>query len=88
VRAYVTDVQVNTTTAAAGFIQLKTGTGTNCGTGTANLSAILYSAATVNLQSFLDFRTPLFAPLQTAVCVTQTGTPATVVVEVHGYFAP
>jgi len=89
VRAYVTDVQVNTTTAGAGStLQLVTGTGTNCGTGTANLSAITYSGAAVALQSFLDMRTPLFAPLQSAVCVKQTATASTSVVEVHGYFAP
>jgi hypothetical protein len=92
VRAYVTDVQVNTTTTGtASAVQLKTGTGSNCGTGTANLSAITYStvtAAAPTLASFLGMRTPLIAPLQSAVCVTQTGTPGTAVVEVHGFFAP
>jgi hypothetical protein len=89
VRAYVTDVQVNTTVlSATSTFQLKTGTGTNCGTGTANLSAITYSGAAVGLLSMLDFRTPLIAPLQTAICVTQAGTAGTGVVEVHGYFAP
>jgi hypothetical protein len=92
VRAYVTDVQVNTTATGTGSaVQLVDGTGTNCGTATANLSAITYStvtAAAPTLLSMLDFRTPLFAPLQSAVCVKQTGTPATVTVEVHGYFAP
>lgn len=92
VRAYVTDVQVNTTTTGtASAVQLKTGTGTNCGTSTANLSAITYStvtAAAPALASFLGMRTPLIAPLQTAVCVTQTGTPGTATVEVHGFFAP
>jgi hypothetical protein len=92
VRAYVTDIQVNTTTTGtASAVQLVTGTGSNCGTGTANLSAITYStvtAAAPTLASFLGMRTPLFAPLQSAVCVKQTGTPGTAVVEVHGFFAP
>lgn len=90
VRAYVTDVQYNTTTAGAGsLLQLVTGTAANCGTGTANLSAITYSGAAVALQNTLGMRTPLVAPLQSAVCVKQTGaTPSTSVVEVHGYFAP
>jgi len=92
VRAYVTDIQVNTTTTGtASAVQLVTGTGSNCGTGTANLSAITYStvtAAAPALASFLGMRTPLIAPLQSAVCVKQTGTPATAVVEVHGFFAP
>lgn len=92
VRAYVTDIQVNTTTTGtASAVQLVTGTGTNCGTGVANLSAITYStvtAAAPALASFLGMRTPLIAPLQTAVCVKQTGTPGTATVEVHGFFAP
>jgi len=90
VRAYVTDIQINTTTAGTtSTIQLKTGTGSNCGTGTANLSAITYSSAVAALISALNMRTPLFAPLQSAVCVTQAGAVAsTAVVEVHGYFAP
>lgn len=90
VRAYVTDFQINTTTAGAGStLQLKTGTGSNCGTGTANLSAILYSGATVALQNAFGMRTPLFTPLQTEICATQVGaTPSTTTVEIHGYFAP
>lgn len=90
VRAYVTDVQYNTTVAGAGStLQLKTGTGSNCGTGTTNLSGILYSGAAVALQNSIGFRTPLIAPLQSAVCVQQVGaTPSTTTVEIHGYFAP
>jgi hypothetical protein len=90
VRAYVTDFQINTTTQGAGStLQLKTGTGSNCGTGTANLSAILYSGAAVALQNAFGIRTPLFTPLQTEICVAQVGaTPSTTTVEVHGYFAP
>lgn len=90
VRAYVTDFQINTTTAGAGsLLQPVTGTGANCGTGTANLSAITYSGAAVALQNVFGMRTPLIAPLQSAVCVKQTGaTPSTSVVEIHGFFAP
>jgi len=90
VRAYVTDFQFNTTTAgASSTLQLKTGTGSNCGTGTANLSAILYSGAAVALQNAFGIRTPLFTPLQTEICVAQVGaTPSTTTVEIHGYFAP
>ena len=90
VRAYVTDFQFNTTTAgAASTLQIKIGTGTNCGTGTANLSAILYSGAAIALQNAFGIRTPLFTPLQTEICVAQVGaTPSTTTVEIHGYFAP
>ncbi len=90
VRAYVTDFQINTTTGSTtGTLQLKTGTGTNCGTATANLSAITYSDVTPGLTNVLGMRTPLIAPLQSAVCVTQASAVAgTAVVEVHGFFAP
>lgn len=90
VRAYVTDIQINTTTAGTtSAIQLKTGTGTNCGTGTANLSAITYADTVANLTSVVGMRTPLIAPLQTAICATQAGAVAgTAIVEMHGFFAP
>lgn len=89
VRTYVTDFQINTTAAGTtSTLTLKTGTGSNCGTGTANLSAIVYPMA-VSISSFLGMRTPLIAPLQSAVCVTQGGgTAGTAVVEIHGFFAP
>jgi len=90
VRAYVTDIQINTTTAGTtSTIQLKTGTGSNCGTGTANLSAITYTNVAAALTSVIGMRTPLFTPLQTEICATQAGAVAgTSVVEIHGYFAP
>lgn len=89
-RLYITDIQLNTTTAGtATTIQLKDGTGSNCATGLANLSAITYANTAVGLQTFAGFRTPLIAPLSSAVCATQAGTtPGTTVVEVHGFIAP
>lgn len=90
VRAYITDFQINTTTAgSATTIQLVTGTGANCVTGNANLSAIAYPNTTVGIQSILGVRTPLAAPAGAAVCAKQAGTTAgTSVVELRGFFAP
>lgn len=91
VRPYVTDFQINTTTAGtATTIQLRAGTGSNCGTGTISLSQIFYPNTTVGITSVLGMRTPLFPNVtQQAVCATQAGTtPGTSVVEIHGYFAP
>lgn len=90
VRLYVTDEQINTTTAGTGTtIQLVDGTGSNCGTGTANLSAIAVPNTTVGLTSFLGMRTALIAPQGAAVCAKQAGTtPGTSIVEIHGYLAP
>lgn len=90
VRAYVTDFQIQTTATGAGStLQFVTGTGTNCATTNTALSAILYSNATVGINSFVGPRTPLVAPLQSAVCVVQVGaTPGTAVVELRGFYAP
>lgn len=91
VRLYITDIQVNTTTAGtATTIQIVGGTGTNCGTGTVNLSAITYANTSIGLQSFLGMRTPIFTPsLGQEACVKQAGTTAgTSVVELHGFLAP
>lgn len=90
VRAYVTDISLQTTTAGtATFISFRQGTGANCGTGTAALSAITYPSTTVGTFNATGWRTPLISGLQQAICATQTGTtPGTVVVELRGYFAP
>lgn len=89
-RLYVTDFQINTTVAGTtSTLQLKTGTGTNCGTGTLNLSAITYADTVIGLTNVIGFRTPLVAPTQNAVCVTQAGAAAgTTTVEIHGFIAP
>jgi hypothetical protein len=90
VRAYVTDFQFNTTIAgAATTLQLVSGTGANCGTNTAPLSAILYPNTAIGITSVLGVRTPLVAPLTSQICVTQAGTTqGTSVAEVRGFLAP
>jgi hypothetical protein len=92
VRIYVTDVILDTTTAGtATSIQLKFGTGSNCGTGTGNLSAVTYADTAVSgaAPTINTFRIPYQAPLNNAVCATQAGTtPGTVIVELHGFYAP
>lgn len=90
VRLYVTDMQVQTTVAGTtSQVTLVTGTGTNCGTGTLNLSAISYSDTALGLSNITGFRTPLVAPLQSAVCISQSGAVAgTATIEVHGFIAP
>lgn len=90
VRYYVTDIQVQTTTAGTtSSIALKTGTGSNCATGTTNLSAIGYADTVAGISQAIGFRTPLIAPLQSAICATQTGGVAgTAVIEIHGFAAP
>jgi hypothetical protein len=90
VRLYITDIQLNTTTASTtGTLQFKNGTGANCATGTTNLSAILYPNVAVGITNILGTRTPLVSPLQSALCVTQaSGVAGTTTVEVRGFIAP
>jgi hypothetical protein len=89
-RAYVTDFQLNTTTAGtATAITLQYGQGGNCATGTANLSAIAYPNTSTGIVSILGVRTPLVPAASNAICATQAGTtPGTTVVELRGFLAP
>lgn len=89
-RWYITDFQINTTTAGtATTVSLKNGTGTNCGTGQTSPSAINYPNTTVAITNILGFRTPIGSPLGAAVCAAQAGTtPGTSVVEIHLFAAP
>lgn len=94
-RYYVTDVVIASTTATAGQFLIRTGTGANCGTGTASLFP---SAATVVRYPYpgntstigsttIHLSTPVAAPAATAICiicvVTQTCT-----VQMAGFTAP
>lgn len=76
VRLYITDIVANSTTATAGQMLLRTGTGANCVTSTAS---ILPAAATVvripypannspNGPTRISFMTPLQAPVNAALC--------------------
>lgn len=89
-KAYVTDFQLNTTTAGtATTVTLTYGTGSNCGTGTTALTAINYPNTTTGITNVLGVRTPLLPAAANAVCATQAGTtPGTTVVEIRGFTAP
>lgn len=90
---YVTHVEIVTTTAGTGStIQLKYGTGANCGTGTTNLSPTYpNTTATVGSATMysLDYaQAPLLPASANAVCVTQTATAGTSQVLVSGFVGP
>lgn len=89
-RFYITDIQLNTTAAGtATTIQLVYGTGSNCASGTTNLTSMAYPNTVVGFTNIIGYRTPLISGQQTAICATQAGTTAgTTVVEVHGFLAP
>jgi len=92
-RAYITDITVDTTTATAGTFLVETGTGANCGTGTAALypasapSNWSVTAPVLGAPLKLSFQTPLKAPVATAVCVIGTTT-NTINIDLRGFFAP
>lgn len=92
-RLYVTDVIAQSTTATGGQFLLRTGTGTNCATGTASL---LPSSATVvriahpgnTVQAaHMKFVTPLAAPVASAICALGVAT-NTLTIILLGFTAP
>jgi hypothetical protein len=88
-RAYLTGFIINTTTAGtASAIQAIQGTGSNCGTNTANLSAIAFPNTAVGLTSVEYSRVGLVPVAAEAICFKQTGTPGTSVIEAYGVIAP
>lgn len=89
-RVYITGFIINTTTAGtATTVQPIEGTGTNCGSSTANLSAIAYPNTSVGITSVEYPRVGLVPTAAEAVCFKQAGTTAgTSVVEAYGVIAP
>lgn len=88
-RFYVTGVLINTRTGvASATIQVVYGTGSNCATGTTNLTPA-FSAATAGIVSFSLHRdAPLVPVAANAICVTQAGAASTTDVLITGYTAP
>jgi len=75
----VTQLIVQTTTSTSGAYAVRTGTGTNCVTGTAGLfpsatSATFKAPITTNPTAVINFNPPLQAPVGAAICVFGTGT--------------
>jgi len=90
---YITDVIAQSTTATAGQFILRSGTGTNCGTGT---TSVLPSAATVVRFSaagngvaptVINFTTPIKVTADHGLCVLGVAT-NTVTIQVTGFIAP
>lgn len=75
----VTQIIVQTTTATSGDYAVRTGTGTNCGSGTAGLfpsdvSKTFKAPIAANPTAVINFNPPLAAPVGAALCVIGTGT--------------
>jgi hypothetical protein len=90
-RHYVTDISVGTTTTTAGDYAIRTGTGANCGTATAQLYPKSGSGAdrfkapiASNGMNLLSFTLPLEATAGHAICVIGKATD-TINIQIHGY---
>lgn len=92
-RLYVTDIVAQSTTATAGLMLLRYGTGTNCGTGTtsifpaaATVARYVYPANTA-APTAIRLDTPLEVPVGQDLCIIGTGT-NTVTIEIRGKVKP
>jgi len=91
-KRYITDIVAQSTTATAGQFILRTGTGTNCGTGTASLfpsaaTVIRYSApGNGSAPTVISFRTPLEVPKDKDLCMLGVGT-NTVTMQIQGFLS-
>lgn len=92
-KLYITDIHVQTTTATSGTYAVQTGTGANCGTGTAALFPVSGTAnrfnapITTSAMASLNFNTPLPAPANSAICVIGVAT-NTISIQITGYTRP
>jgi hypothetical protein len=88
---YVTDIVIiGTATNAAATIQVKFGTGTNCGTGTTSIGPLFNAPTGVTVaQTGADLQTPLAPTAANAVCITSAGTTlGGIAVLLTGYIGP
>lgn len=92
-KLYLTDITVQTTTTTSGTYALQTGTGSNCGTGTAALFPVsgtgnrFNAPITTQSASNFSFTTPLVAPANSAICLIGVAT-NTISIQLQGYTAP
>ena len=92
-RLYLTDLVVQTTTAVSGTYAVQYGTGTNCVTGTTALLPVSGTANSFNAPitsegaDFVNFKTPIRAGVNTAICVIGTLT-NTISIQLSGYIGP
>jgi len=87
-KTYVTDGLVSNNVGTAQTLKLVTGTGTNCGTGTADLTHAVQFAAAVGNVNLGSFHTPLQpAAAGLAVCVTPSAA-TSYSATISGFVAP
>ena len=85
-RAYVTDITFINNTAGAQTIKLQFGTGTNCGTGTTDLTAAVQFAAAVGNYDH-SYQVPPVPTAANAICVTPSAA-TSISATLTGYIAP
>jgi len=90
-RNYITDISLQTTTATSGTYAIRTGTGTNCATGTAQLfpasgtGSDRFNAPVISqAMAHLHFITPLRPTAGHAICMIGVATD-TISMQIHGF---
>lgn len=94
-RAYITDITVDTTTGTAGTYAVEYGTGSNCGTGTNQLFPVAptsgtltaWTAPVLGAPEKFTFTQPLVPAAANAICVIGTAT-NTINIQLGGFVAP
>lgn len=92
-KLYITGIYVQTTTTTSGTYAIQTGTGSNCGTGTAALFPVsgtgnrFNAPITSNAMAAITFPVPLVAPANSAVCLIGVAT-NTISAQIVGFTAP
>ena len=93
-RTFITDIVAQSTTGTAGQFLLRTGTGTNCATGTTSIfpssagGTVRWAAPANTVAPFVaDLNTPLIVPADTDVCLLGVAT-NTVTAHLSGYYNP
>jgi hypothetical protein len=85
-RNYVTDVTISNNVGTAQTVKLVTGTGANCGTGTADLThAVQFGAAVGNWDH--AYETPPTPPTASAICVTPSAA-TSISATITGFIGP
>jgi hypothetical protein len=85
-KALVTDITFSNNTAGANTIKAVSGTGTNCGTGTADISAPVAFGAVIGNWDHA-YATPLQVPAASAICVTPSAA-ISISATINGVVAP
>ena len=89
-RHYITDIFVQVTTTTSGTFQIRSGTGTNCGTAATLLfpavTGVFNAPPNTTAPAVISFVTPIRSPAGDAICVIGEATDETSI-QIQGFLA-